>query len=233
MNVLVLAGVFGLGCGGSDLAARHRSAAEPQIARIAALARVVSGIPPTTIDRWELPAGVVLDFAPLDLGAAEGASPNPRYNAAIVLEAELTRGCQLVPSSEWFRIQSDSSHMWLTDPICELAGKSQGSTGKAIERAFDQLVRTRYLVVLRTHLLEKPVLAKGETFKPAHVIGDALLFEVATGLSLGGFRFEFSSRDTVEVYDESGRDGQLATKFVDDVDRGIRDKLASLAPAER
>jgi len=223
-----------MGCGGSDLAAKHRSAAEPQIAHIAALARVVSEIPPTTLDRWELPAGVVLDFAPLELGVAEGASPNPRYNAAIVLEAELTRGCQLVPSSEWFRIQSDSSHVWLTDPICELAGKSgKGSTGKEIERAFDQLVRTRYLVVLRTHLLEKPVLATGETFKPAHVIGDALLFEVATGKSLGGFRFEFSSRDTVEVYDVSGRDGQLATKFVDDVDRGIRDKLASLAPAER
>lgn len=227
---LVLVYLFALGCGGSqDVVAKHRAAAEPQLTHIAAIAKAVAAAPPTTVDRLEVPAGVVLDLKVVDIGAkfepGTGAPPNAKYNTAIVNEALLTRGCQPAPDGEWFRINSDAADEWLKGSACALAGKDAGDPA-TVDGYLHRLERTRYLLVLRTKVLDRPKLAGGKTFTRGHVVGDALLFEIASEKALGGFGFEFQSADAVDVsklYDEHD---ELTTKFLEDADQGIRAKLA-------
>jgi hypothetical protein len=240
--MLVLVGA----CGESarQVIERHRQAAEPVLAQIRELGPIVKSQPPVTTTEWKLPAGVKLDFVP---SSYEGQKvvPRPEYNTAIAYEEHVLGLCDSKwkqwsekPGDDHFPLQIHEQ-AWLLDPACLLTKGTpwwmdEMPSNAIIDERLSQLERTRYVLVLRLRDLGRPglisdELAQGEMkhFRPGHVKGDGVLFEVATGAYLGGFPIAVTLPDTVEVRDRDVH-GQLALKLAGETKQAIRAELAAV-----
>ena len=106
---------------------------------------------------------------------------------------------------------------------------------KGAEIYLQECGRAEYLFVLRTNVEQAAQLIDNATFQAGRYGGDVLLFKLADGTHLGGFRVSAASNDTVEALvdehgnpvDASGRlDSDLsANAFVD-----IEEKLRKVVP---
>ena len=217
MKIVWLAGLL-VACGGpstGELAELHRVAGTTKLAQVVALAPSVAKLPPVTVEAWQLPAGLKLDFSwdPWD----PASSARSAYNAAIAHESQLAQPC----ASDWitwpksvdlFFVSIANAENWLIEPAC-LLETGKGRRGR--EPVFDtlnsgllQLESTKYVLVLRMRTLLRPGLVsaeleanKMESFEPGRIAGDAVLYEIATGAHLGGFAFDISNKSEVEVRD--------------------------------
>src|SRR6266545_1794455 len=242
-GVLLLLVVATAGCGGgspSSIADRRRAQAEPKIAALRALAADVDRRPPVTADGWTLPAGEKLDFI---------WHKNPAHNASIAYAVHLADPCtendlkydNLDTSDNRFYGPLDDSENWLRGPACLLQNGTWLHGVKDVEAAqvnaaFDRLAATKYALIVRIRTAARPTLVESEikageleTFHPGRVAGDALLYEVASGRLLGGFAFDVTSTEKVEVYDRDMH-SQLESSLLTDLGSAMRDKIGKLPP---
>ncbi len=110
----------------------------------------------------------------------------------------------------------DESHFDLARPGCALTtGRHPGVHGDGplnpgwLDDGLRALARARYIVLLRTFELRRPVLIPNPTthiydkFESGAVSGDVLVYEIASGDLVGGFPFDIANDDKVEVGDHS------------------------------
>lgn len=199
-----------------DVVAEHRAPVEAVFARIRALDATVRTAPLLDEDKvTAAPGSVVLDGEnsnALFLLAGDVLAPeNARSDAMGATRAAAVQACGEA-----------------------LRGEFSG-VPKGAELYLRECGRAQYVFVLRTQVDEAARLLDKDTFQAGRYAGDVLLFRLADGASLGGFRVAAASNDTVQALvddsgnpiDASGRlDSDLgANAFVD-----IEEKLRKHVP---
>lgn len=241
-------------CGGKSagkIAGEHRAASSTKLGKIAALAKAAEKLPALKSDEWKLPAGLKLNFVPFAetspvVGEPE---PNPDYNTALAFDKHLAQPSR-AESIEWrsgsndiFLLLIDRSDLWLIEPACILeTGKGRYGSEPDVDnliRGFHWLERTRYLLVLRLRTILPPGLIMKEleerdmkSFEGGRVEGDAVLFDIETGDSLGGIVIDVTSPSTAEVR-KSDVHGQLRRLLADAVEKSLKEKLAAVGVPPR
>lgn len=199
-----------------DVLAEHRAPVEAVFEKIRALETTVQNTPPVTEDRMELgPAQVVLD------GEAEN---------ALFIRAENLQSPEYASSDD-----IGASHATMIEWCGEvLDGRFRGVTGAA-EDFLETCGGADYLFVLRTHASEWAKTVDRESFKPGMYEGDVLLFRIADGTLLGGFRVSATNSASVTTQtDASGYISDASERLDSDLSAnvfaGINDKLRQYVP---
>jgi len=110
-----------------------------------------------------------------------------------------------------------------------------GGIAKGAELYLQTCGRAAYVFVLRKHVEDLPALIDDDSFRPGSYEGDVLLFRLADGAMLGGFRVTGdSSEQVIAVTDAEGKakdiGGRLASDLSSAVFVNIEAKLRSLVP---
>ena len=104
----------------------------------------------------------------------------------------------------------------------EACGEALGGQAMGLAEAFDDYLEecasAEYLFVLRTHDETSPRLLDSGRFRPGRYEGDVLLFRLADGALLGGFRVAVASSASVMARTD-------ATGNPDDADRRLESDL--------
>jgi hypothetical protein len=230
-----------LGCGPSakDVVNQHKGVIEGQASKLQALTADVATRPQLEVDALEIPPGVALHF---------GLYEEP-FNTAVVYPGHLKDPCN-GEEVHWFekgrepnyetRISTlvlDDTRAWLVDPVCLLrTGKGPGGgeapSKEVVESALRLLPKVKYVMVPRLKFL-RPTYdidsdGKVRSFHSGAIVGDALIYELATAKYLGGITIAATNNDKVE--DESSTYGALERDLEKRAREGVQEKLAKLAP---
>lgn len=196
--------------------AQHRPAVEGVFAKIKALDAAARSAPPLTEDKVSAaPGTVTLDDEKsnaLFLRASDLAAPEQTSTDAM----GGTRAAAVEACGEGLR----------EDPSTLPPG---------IPLYLEQCARAQYVFVLRTNVEQAAELLDQDTFQAGQYAGDVLLFRLADGAPLGGFRVAGASNDTVEaLVDESGNpidaSGRLDSDLSANVFVDIEEKLKTHVP---
>lgn len=195
-----------------DVVAKHRTAVEAMFAKIKALDATARSTPPPATD------GVAIGTEHVLL---EGEQSNALFIRADDLHA---------PE----RASSDATGGTRTGTVetCgeALRGEAMGVPA-GIEGFLKACERARYLFVLRKTNEQSAELADSDSFTAGGYEGDVLLFRLADGALLGGFRVSAQSSDQIMVrVDADGKpiDGSdqlqsdLSSKLFADIDAKLR-----------
>jgi hypothetical protein len=194
----------------------HREAVELVFSRIRALDGPARSLPPLTKDEVATePGRVVLD--------------GEHSNALFLLASDLAAPAH-----------ADSSAMGATRAAAvqacgeALRGEFNG-VPKGAELYLQECGRAEYVFVLRTHVEQAAQLVDSDTFEAGQYAGDVLLFRLADGALLGGFRVAAESNDSVEArVDEHGNaidvGGRLDSDLGANAFVAIEDKLRTVVP---
>lgn len=199
-----------------EILAQHRAPVEAVFGRIKALEATVQDTPPVIEDRMALgPDRVVL----------EGEGEN-----ALFIRAENLQTPQYASSDA-----IGASHARMIERCGEvLDGRFRGVKGAA-EDFLETCGRAEYVFVMRTHAKEWAKTVDRESFRPGMYEGDVLLFRIADGALLGGFRVSATNSHLVTTRtDASGyvsdASERLDKNLSSNVFAGINEKLRLHVP---
>jgi hypothetical protein len=164
-----------------EVITKHRDAVNAVFAQIKALDGTVNAAPALTEDRVDVaPGSVVLD--------------GPDSNALYLVSTD-------VAAPE----HSDSTTTGATfagaAQACgeALRGEFHG-TAVGAEALLSQCGRAKYLLVQRAQVDEAAQMVGADSYSGGHYAGDVLLFRLADGAALGGFRVEAASSGSVMAH---------------------------------
>jgi hypothetical protein len=242
--LVVVVVTLGGGCDSAEKRIeKHEPVAAPILAHYQALGPIIAKQPPVTERMWQVPEPLVLDTY------ADG-KPNPAYNTGVTFAEYIVKLCD----SDWRRWTPDApgsgpvsmmvedGEEWLLNVACYLQrGKPWWVTEmnpiSVVERHFWQFEHARYVAAIRLRDLQRPGLVMAELeakqiehFRPGHVRGDVLVYEVATQKLVGAFPLDAQLPDTVEVRSTSMHD-QLEVMLTDVASRTVKARLEA-KPAE-
>ena len=203
-----------------EVIAEHRAAVEQTFARLAALHAAAVAAPPVTEDRIDAGgAAIVLD----------GADTNALYLLAEHLRAP-GQGADI----------DDVPLLQLRAYQCgEALSRPTHYAADALASLLPSCADAEYVFVQRTHDFVPAALVGETTFAPGHYTGDVLLYRVADGALLGGFRVAAESSDSISVgADESGRaldpiggvNQDLARRVQEDITAKLKQHVPGVVP---
>lgn len=195
-----------------DVVAKHRTAVEAVFAKIKALDATARSTPPPATD------GVAIGTEHVLL---EGEQSNALFIRADDLHA---------PE----RASSDATGATRAGTIEDCGGALRGEARgvpAGVEDYLKACERTRYIFVLRKTNEQSAELADSDNFAAGSYEGDVLLFRLADGALLGGFRVSAHSTDQIHVrvdadgkpIDSSDRlQSDLSSNLFADIDAKLR-----------
>ena len=211
------------GCEASmeEQVAQHRPAVEAVFAKIKALSGPALAAPPLAEDR-------------IDLGGAKVVLEGETSNALFIRAEDLA-------APETATSDSAGSTRASTVETCgEGLREDPGSLGLGVPLFLAECARAEYVFVQRTHVHDHPQLLDPTTFQPGRYEGDVLLYRLADGALLGGFRVEGANNaevsaatdDSGNVIDPSGRlDSDLSAEIYVDIEDGLKKHVPGSIPA--
>jgi hypothetical protein len=199
-----------------QVVAEHRPAVEGVFARIKALDAAARSAPPLAEDKVTAsPGSVVLD--------------GDNSNALFILASDLA-------APEHASSDATGATRAAAVQACGEALRGQfNGVPKGADLYLQECGRAQYLFVLRTHLEEAAQLIDKDSFQAGQYGGDVLLFRLADGAALGGFRVSAASNDSVQaLVDENGNPVDVAGRLDSDLSANafvdIEDKLRTVVP---
>lgn len=195
-----------------EVVAEHRAPVQAVFDRIKALDATVRNTPPVSEDR-------------IDLGSDKVVLEGENQNALLIQADDLN-----MPE---FASSDDIGATYAsTIETCgeALDGRFQGISLGA-QSFLEECARAEYLFVMRTHATEGAQTVDRETFQPGSYEGDVLLFRLADGALLGGFRVSATNNDTVTTREDvSDADERLESDLSSNVFVAIGDGVRKHVP---
>jgi hypothetical protein len=199
-----------------EVVARHRDAVSGVFARIKALDGAVADAPPLTEDHVDVaPGAVTLD--------------GPESNALFLVASD-------VPNPEHASSTTAGATRAAAMQACgdALRGEFYGIAAGA-ESCLAQCGRAKYVFVLRPDVDEAAQMVGADSYSAGRFAGDVLLFRLADGAALGGFRFDAASNGSVMAHtDDHGNATDAASRLDSDLSANayvaIEDKLKKVVP---
>ncbi len=218
ITALAVLGVLGCKSDVEKILDKHKDKLKPQLDKIAALSPIVAKEPKLTTDRWPVP-GVKWPtnvYTDPNGGNALWAWSHQLVDPCSNREATFAKdntGSDYIILTE---TQVSTTGDLLGLPGCAVAGKLEQAAGLD-EHAVTYLEGVTHVLVLRPEVKQVPELDKAESdasyesymktgkgkdvehFVPGRIAGDALLYELGTGKLVGGFLFDATNSESVEV----------------------------------
>jgi hypothetical protein len=199
-----------------EVVARHRDAVGKVFTQIQALYAAVDAAPPPSEDGFD--------------AAARGAVLDGDDSNALFLRAED------MPAPDHATSDGPGGTRAAAVQACgeavrgEFAGVPAGA-----ESYLAQCERAKYVFVLRTQVHDAPGMVGDKSFVAGTYAGDVLLFRLADGAPLGGFRVDAASHGSVQALaDENGNPIDASGRLDSDLNAnafvGIEEKLKKLLP---
>ena len=205
-----------------EVIAEHRAPVQAVFDRIKAIQPKVFAIPPLAEDQMNLGSEKVV---------MDGDASN-----ALFIRAEDLAAPQLATSDDVGATYAG------TIEVCGEALEGTFSGVSAGARLFlEDCARAEYLIVMRTHSSAGAMTLDKDSFQSGSYEGDVLLFRLADGQSLGGFRVSATNNDTVMApTDASGNvtnagerlDSDLSANVFVAIGDGLRKHVPGVLPAE-
>lgn len=199
-----------------DIVAEHRPVVEKVFGQIKALDAGVRNVPPAIEDR-------------IDVGSASVRLEGPESNALYVRAEHM-----LAPEKADLSLTHVTSS-YKTQQCAKALLDASHELVAGLRATLPACGRAEYLFVQRTTLDEKAQLLDAHTFQPGRYEGEVLLFRLADGALLGGFRVSGKSSDSVMTAGEgsgawSNPIGDINRDLAQSVDKDINSKLSPYAP---
>jgi hypothetical protein len=213
--VVAVAGLVACRASKDEIVAEHRPAVEATFARLAALHDTVRTASPLAADR-------------IDAGAARVVLSGADSNALFV-RAERLRAPAQGPLAANVPMLQLAAHQ-----CGEVLGGSDYYLADGLPAMLSQCARSEYVFVQRTFVDEPARLSGGNTFDPGHYEGDVLLYRLADGALLGGFRIAADNSEHVSVIVDEHRGSDPLGAFNQDLatvlEKDITAKLKQHVP---
>jgi hypothetical protein len=199
-----------------DVVAEHRPAVEAVFGKLKSLAGPALNAPPVAEDGFELGGKpVVLD----------GDASNALFIVALDLGTPETASSTGTGATRASGVETCGD---------ALTGEFHGIP-KGAELFLSECARAEYVFVLRTFTDQPARIVGSDSFEPGLFAGDVLLYRLADGALLGGFRVEAQSSDQVQVeLDSAGNPidpiARLNSDMTSRVFVQIDEKLRALVP---
>lgn len=237
-RLVILCLLVGCGDSGKDVVTKNKAAIEAQLARLKAIAADVASAPTVDTEAVAAPAAVLV----FDFGDS--------LNAAVVYPGHLTDPCN-GEELHWFEEGRAPSHEtqilvpphddmenWLVTSACVLTSGtdrygSEVPDAELVKWEVANLLKIKFVLVPRlrfvrpTYNIESD--GKVKTFNPGAIVGDVVLYELATGKRLGGFRVGATNATEVEDSSHSTFDS-LQLDLIKQTEEQIARRLIELAP---
>jgi hypothetical protein len=199
-----------------EVVANHRDAVGAVFAKIQALDGAVANAPPLTEDRVDVATGVVTLDGPDSNTLFIVATDLPAPDHASSTTAGATRAAAVQACGEALR--------------GEFSGVAAGA-----ESYLAQCGRAKYVFVLRPQVDEAAQMVGADSYSAGRFAGDVLLFRLADGAALGGFRFDAASNGSVMAHaDDQGYATDAATRLDSDLSANafvaIEEQLKRVVP---
>jgi hypothetical protein len=199
-----------------EVVARHRDAVGAVFAKIQALDGVVANAPPLTEDRVDVAIGVV---------TLDGPDSNTLFIVATDLPAPDHASSSTTGATRAAAVQACGE---------ALRGEFNGVAAGA-ESYLEQCGRAKYVFVLRPQVDEAAQMVGADSYSAGRFAGDVLLFRLADGAALGGFRFDAASHGSVMAHtDAQGNATDAATRLDSDLSANafvaIEEQLKKVVP---
>jgi hypothetical protein len=188
-----------LGCQPSvdELVAEHRASVEGVFAKLEALDAKVKTMPPLAEDRVETGGEVIV---------LDGEGSNALFIQADDLASPTTASSKTPGATRASAVETCGSL---------LSGEFLGVAGGA-KLYLEECGRAKYVFVLRTGLSEAAQVGQEKTFAKGNYAGEVLLFRIADGEALGGFRVGADSSDSVSMDRAKVDDAQAVGERLED-----------------
>lgn len=199
-----------------EVVAKHRAAVESVFAQIRALDDAIAVTPPLDKDGVDIaPGSVVLDGVDSNalfvVGTDVAAPEHSDSTATGATRAATVQGCGEALRGEFHGVPK-GAELYLSE--CE---------------------RAKYLFVLRSQSEDAAQMVGVDSYTAGHYTGDVLLFRLADGKLLGGFRIDAQSNGSVMAHtDAQGNAIDAATRLDSDLSANtfveVEEKLKKFVP---
>lgn len=197
-----------------EVITKHRPATETVFGKLKALDTAVWNAPPLGEDRVKIDSERVV---------LEGKDSNALFILAYDLRAPESASDEQIGARRAFTVKGCGELL-----RGEFHGAPAGAAGFLTECG-----RAKYVFVLRTTTEIRPLLIDEKTFQPGVYEGDVLLYRLADGALLGGFRV--SGESSAEVSERTDLiitrlEQDLSSKVLADIDAKLRAHVPGVIP---